>query len=122
MRLDYDTIQKEAGMLAEVSTDTFEQEVLQSDVPVLVDFWGPRCVPCLALKPEIEKLGKETLGKLKIVGVDASKNKRLCLNLKVLGLPTFLIFKDGEEVKRLQGAELKIKHIKEAANKVLSDS
>ena len=109
-------------MLSEVSKDTFEQEVLNSDIPVLVDFWGPRCAPCLALKPEIEKLAKETHGKLKIVGVDASQNKRLCLNLKVLGLPTFLFFKNGEEIHRLKGDDLNIDHIKKAANKGMSNS
>ena len=109
-------------MLIEVNSDNFEQEVFLSKVPVLVDFWGPRCVPCLALKPDVEKLAEKNVGKLKVVGVDASQNKRLCLNLKVLGLPTLLIFRNGEEVKRLKGEKLKIEEIEETVNKVLSDS
>ncbi len=106
-------------MGVDVSTDTFEQEVAKSDQPVLVDFWGPSCAPCLALLPHVEELVESYGGKLKLAKVDASKNRRLCLNLKVLGLPTFLVYKDGEEVERLGGQELKIGEIKEAVEKVL---
>jgi len=95
----------------EVNADTFETEVVQSDLPVLVDFWGPKCGPCLALKPAVEELAESYGGKLKLAMIDASKNKRLCLNLKVLGLPTFLLYKDGEEVDRLKGGDLKIEAI-----------
>ena len=61
-------------------------------IPILAKFGGPRCVPCLALKPEMEKVAEKNAGKLKVVGVDDSQNTRLCLNLKVFGLPTLLIF------------------------------
>ncbi len=103
----------------EVNADTFETEVVQSDIPVLVDFWGPRCGPCLALKPEVEKLSEQYGGKFKLVEIDASQNKRLCLNLKVLGLPTFLVFKNGEEVDRLKGNELQIAEIEDAVKNVI---
>ena len=103
----------------EVNADTFEKEVVQSDLPVLVDFWGPQCGPCLALKPEVEKLAENYGGKLKLVEIDASKNKRLCLGLKVLGLPTFLIYKDGTEIDRLKGGELKIEEIEASVSKNL---
>ena len=74
-------------MALEVNADTFEKEVVQSEVPVLVDFWGPRCGPCLALMPHVETLGGKYGKKVKITKIDASKNRRLCLSLKVLGLP-----------------------------------
>ena len=106
-------------MAIEVVADTFEKEVLQSDVPVLVDFWGPQCAPCLALMPQVEKLGTTYEGKLKISKVDASKNRRLCLNLKVLGLPTFLFYKKGQEVDRLSGGGLKIEEIEASVKKMI---
>ncbi len=106
-------------MAIEVVADTFEKEVLQSDVPVLVDFWGPQCAPCLALMPQVEKLGTAYEGKLKISKIDASKNRRLCLNLKVLGLPTFLFYKNGQEVDRLSGGVLKIEEIEASVKKMI---
>jgi len=59
--------------MLEVSSETFAQEVLQSEKPVLVDFWGPRCAPCLALMLQVEKLEAAYGGKIKIVKVDSSK-------------------------------------------------
>lgn len=103
----------------EVNADSFEGEVVQSDIPVLVDFWGPRCGPCLALKPEVEQLCDNYEGKFKLVEIDASQNKRLCLNLRVLGLPTFLVYKNGEEVDRLKGNDLQIAEIEDAVKKAL---
>ncbi len=90
-------------MIGEVTRDNFDQEVLASSPPVLVDFWGPRCTNCLALMPDVEAMASEYSGVLKVVKVDASQNRRLCLNLRVLSLPTYLIFKDGKEVERLVG-------------------
>jgi thioredoxin 1 len=106
-------------MAVDVIADTFEKEVLQSEVPVLVDFWGPQCAPCLALMPQVEKLETSYEGRLKISKIDASKNRRLCLNLKVLGLPTFLFYRDGQEVDRLSGGTLKIEEIEASVKKIL---
>lgn len=103
----------------DVTTDTFEQEVVKSVAPVLVDFWGPSCGPCLALLPHVEKLVEVEGGKINLAKVDASKNRRLCLNLRVLGLPTFLIYQNGQEVARLSGQNLKIEQIAEAVRKVV---
>ena len=102
----------------DVNADTFEQEVVQSEMPVVVDFWGPQCKPCLALTPHVEKLAEKYDGKLKVVKVDASKNRRLCISLRVLGLPTFLFYKGGAEVNRLTGNSLSIEEIAEAASKL----
>jgi thioredoxin 1 len=106
-------------MTIEVSADTFEKEVIQSALPVLVDFWGPQCAPCLALMPHVDGLADKYGSKLKISKIDASKNRRLCLNLKVFGLPTFLFYKDGKEVDRLSGGNLKISDIEAALNKIV---
>jgi thioredoxin 1 len=104
--------------MLEVNSETFAQEVLQSEKPVLVDFWGPRCAPCLALMPQVEKLEEIYGGKIKIVKVDASKNQRLCLELKVLGLPTYLFYKSGQGVGRLTGGDLKIQDIEDQIKKI----
>ena len=106
-------------MAVELNADIFEKEVVQSEVPVLVDFWGPQCVPCLALMPKVEGLAEKYAEKLKITKVDASKNRRLCLNLKVFGLPTFLFYKNGNEVDRLSGNSLKIEEIEEAVERII---
>jgi thioredoxin 1 len=89
--------------MIEIQSDNFEREVLQTSQPVIVDFWGPQCGPCLALIPKVEALEGQYDGKVKVTKVEAPKNRRLCLSLKVLSLPTFLFFKDGKEVDRLSG-------------------
>jgi len=106
-------------MTTDVNADTFDQEVVQSEVPVLVDFWGPKCGPCLALMPAVEGLADTYAGKLKLVKLDASQNKRFCLTMKVLGLPTYLLYKDGKEVDRLTGGELTIHDLEESVKKVV---
>jgi len=106
-------------MAVEVNADTFEKEVVQSEVPVLVDFWGPRCGPCLALMPHVEGLADKYGEKVKITKIDASKNRRLCLNLKVLGLPTYLLYKNGKEVDRLTGGDLTINDIEKSVKKMI---
>jgi thioredoxin 1 len=105
--------------MLEVSHDTFAQEVLQSERPVLVDFWGPRCGPCLALIPQVENLERIYGEKVKVVKIDATKNRRLCLELRVLGLPTYLLYKNGENIGRLTGGELKIQDIEDLLKKAL---
>lgn len=104
--------------MLEVDSGTFAVEVLQSEKPVVVDFWGPRCGPCLALMPHVEKLEESCGEKVKFVKVDASKNRRLCLDLRVMSLPTYLFYKNGEGVARLSGGELKIKDIEEQVTKL----
>ncbi len=90
-------------MVVELNRDNFDSEVLQSKGPVLVDFWGPQCKPCLALMPTVEKLEQDYGGRLKITKINAVENRMLCARLRVMSLPTFLVYKDGVEVKRLVG-------------------
>lgn len=101
-----------------VNADTFEKEVVQSEIPVLVDFWGPQCKPCLGLMPYVDKLAEKYEGKLKVTKVDASQNRRFCITLRVLSLPTFLFYRNGEEVNRLSGNNLTSEEIGEAARKI----
>jgi thioredoxin 1 len=89
--------------MIEVSSDSFESEVNQSELPVLVDFWGPRCAPCQALMPFVEKLADQFKDQLKIVKVNSMENRKLCIQLKVMSLPTFLFFRDGREAARKTG-------------------
>ena len=106
-------------MVMEISTETFEEQVIRSYKPVLVDFWGPRCGPCLALMAEVEALEKKYGEKVKITKIDASKNRRLCLELKVMGLPTYLVYKNGKEMDRLTGGDLNISDIEESVEKII---
>ncbi len=107
-------------MAVEVHKDNYDSEVLQSELPVLVDFWGPQCAPCLALMPALEHLEHEYVGKIKVTKVNAAAgNRMLCAKLRVLGLPSFLFYKNGAEVKRLAGNQLTKKDIEEAIKEVI---
>ncbi len=90
-------------MAIELNRDNYESEVLGSKEPVMVDFWGPQCRPCLALMPAVEQLEKDYAGRLKVAKVNATQNRMLCAKLRVLGLPTYLFYKNGNEVNRLTG-------------------
>jgi thioredoxin 1 len=90
----------------EVNKDNFSSEVLEADKPVIVDFWGPSCQPCLRLMPDIEALEEAYGEKVKIVKLNSAENRRVCINNRVMGLPAFLVFKGGQEVKRISGGEL----------------
>lgn len=104
-----------------VTSDTFEEEVLRSPKPVVVDFWGPACAPCLALMPQLERVEQARADKVKFVKIDASKNRRLCMGLRVSGLPTFLFYKNGTEVGKLTGQTLTIQEIDEQIQKVIPE-
>jgi thioredoxin 1 len=104
----------------DINADSFENEVIQSDIPVVVDFWGPKCGPCLALMPDVEQLEKNYDGKIKLVKIDATQNRRFCLSLKVLGLPTYLFYKDGQELARLSGESLGLSDIEKSVKKIIS--
>jgi thioredoxin 1 len=108
-------------MALEVGKDNYEAEVLQSKLPVMVDFWGPQCHTCLALMPAVEQLEQEYAGKIKVTKLNAAAgNRMLCAKLRVLGMPSFLFYKNGVEVKRLAGEQLTKKDIEEAIKSVIS--
>ena len=89
--------------LLEVSQDTFEKEVLQSNIPVLVDLWAPWCGPCVAITTTVEEIAVEYEGKLKVVKVNIDKNPMVAVNFQVMSIPTLLIFKDGKVDAQLIG-------------------
>ena len=93
-------------MAIDLNRDNYESEVLQSPEPVMVDFWGPQCKPCLALMPTVDRLEKQYTGKIKVAKVNAVENRMLCARLRVIGLPAYLFYKDGAEIKRLTGENL----------------
>jgi thioredoxin 1 len=100
--------------MIELTTDSFDAEVLHEENPVMIDFWGPACRPCLGLMPTVERTAAQFEGRLKVAKVNAAQNRRLCINLKVMSLPTFLIFSGGKEVDRLTG-EVAPKQVEELA-------
>lgn len=105
--------------MLEIDKDNFEQEVEKSAGPVVLDFWGPQCGPCLALMPDVEKLAESYGGKVKFCKVNVAGNRRLCIQLKVMSVPTFLFFKGGECKDRLSGDEVAIEAIKARADALL---
>ena len=105
--------------MLEIDKDNFESEVTGSATPVVLDFWGPQCGPCLALMPDVEKLAESYGGKLKICKVNVAGNRRLCISLKVMSVPTFLFFKGGECVDRLVGDDVSLEAIKAKADQLL---
>ncbi len=106
-------------MPTELNRDNYEAEVNESDIPVLVDFWGPQCGPCLALMPSVEAFEKEYQGKLKVTKLNATENRMLCAKLRVMSLPTFLFYRDGTEVKRMNGEDITKDQIKETIDEVI---
>ena len=76
---------------------------LTAEGNVFVDFWGPRCQPCLAMMPTIAKLEEEARGEVRVVKVDSTQNRDVCRELRVFGLPTYILMRDGEELERLSG-------------------
>lgn len=87
-----------------LTDNEFEQEVLQSGNPVLVDFWAPWCGPCQALGPMLDELSKEYDDKVKICKINIDENQSIASKYQVLSIPTLLFFKDGEVVNQLAGA------------------
>ena len=83
----------------------FDQEVLQSTIPVLVDFWAPWCMPCRVVSPTIEELGKEYSGKIKVGKLNVDENPKTAGAYGVMSIPSILIFKNGKPVKTMIGAQ-----------------
>jgi len=102
--------------MLELNTDNFAAEVEQSSGLVVIDLWGPQCAPCLALMPEVEKLAESYAGKVKFCKLNVVGNRRLCIQLKVMSVPTFLFYKDGECKARLTGDEVSVEAVKEKIN------
>lgn len=108
--------------ITEITKENCEEEVVKSPVLAVVDFWGPKCGPCMALMPKYHELAEDPAyeGKVKFCSVDTSKNRRVAITLKVMAQPTFLYYKDGKEVARISGDDTTIEGIKAKVDELIA--
>ena len=102
----------------EFSDANFEAEVLNSDLPVLVDFWAPWCGPCRIVDPIVQEIAAEYDGRLKVGKVNTDDNREIAAKYGIMSIPTLMIFKSGKEQERIVGAQPK-KAITEKIDSVL---
>ena len=91
-------------MVIEITDQSFEEEVLKSEVPVVVDFWAPWCGPCLMIAPITEKLAEEYTGKVKFCKLNVDNNPQVSGEYKVMSIPLLLFFNNGQVVEQSLGA------------------
>jgi thioredoxin 1 len=92
-----------SGKLPDVTDATFQAEVLDADLPILVDFWAPWCGPCRVVHPVLEEMDAERED-LRIVSLNVDENQQTAANYEVLSIPTLILFKDGAVAKKVIGA------------------
>ena len=90
-----------------INDDNFDEVVLQSETPVLVDFWAPWCHPCLMIAPILDELAEEYSGKISIVRVDVDQNQKFAAKCSIMAIPTLLVFKKGKLITNIVGAKRK---------------
>jgi thioredoxin 1 len=91
--------------IKEVDENTFQSEVLESDIPVLVDFWAPWCGPCQMVTPMLEAVAEKMGDKLKVVKMNTDENMKTAQNYEIMAIPSLLVFKKGEVVERIVGVQ-----------------
>ncbi|MBV8429690.1 MAG: thioredoxin [Solirubrobacterales bacterium] len=93
-----------ADTVPEVTDSNFQAEVIESEVPVLVDFWAPWCGPCRMVAPVVEEIAQEKGDQLKVVKLNIDENQDTAMQFNVLSIPTLMVFKNGEVAKTVVGA------------------
>ena len=96
-----------AGAVSELTENKFDQEVLKSTTPVLVDMWAPWCGPCRLIGPVLDELAGQYQGKVKFTKMNVDDHPQVAAQYRVMNIPTLLLFKGGQEVDRVVGAQPK---------------
>jgi thioredoxin 1 len=104
----------------ELTDSNFDEEVVNGDLPALVDFWAEWCMPCKMLAPTVDELAEEYDGKMKVGKVDTDQNREISQKFGISAIPTLILFKDGEVIKKFVGLQQK-KDLKEAIDAALAE-
>jgi thioredoxin 1 len=107
-------------MAIEINKDNYHQIVGEDPRPTVVDFWGPKCTRCIELMPKMEEIADQNKDKMRLLKVDTTGNRRLCMGLRLLSIPAFLFYREGEEVGRISGNDLSEDDLQSAVDKFLA--
>ena len=101
-----------AENIINVTDSNFESMVLQSDIPVMVDFWASWCAPCRAIAPIVEEMSNEYAGKVRVAKMNVDENREVSTKYGIMSIPAVFIFKDGEVVEQIIGLRQKEDYVK----------